>query len=166
MTCHRSLRAGLGTLLVFALLLGTTALSANAQDDRPERTPPDPQTVADRAIERVEGLADRCDQRVNDLADKTVEKLPDLEPEKARLLVRHNKGAINRIAGRCVGAVRKTNRAAMVLLRHLDAPELAQAVHAASKDAIADIRASREAAIKKIDDALPPDDAPDTGPAS
>ncbi len=150
----RFFRPGMGQLLALALLITAVSLPAAAQDTPPDREPPDPQTVADKAIERIESLGDRCETRVNDLADKTIELLPTIEPEQAVRLARHNKAAINRIAARCTSAVRKTNRAAMILLRKLEAPELAEEVHETAKATNAAIRDARATAVAAIDDAL------------
>ena len=155
------LSARLFAMLFTAALFAGTATSSFAQSDAPDRQPPSPEAIAQRAIDRINDLADRCETRLDELESKTLDRIADLKnsagdnQEKAiAAAARRGAGAISKTAAACVRSVRNSAvRAAAAIERLGGDPALSASVKDAAEAAIRDIRAARQSAVDAIKDA-------------
>jgi hypothetical protein len=145
----------LGRFTALTAAIGVTLLTSGAV----LADPPDPQQVADHAITRMDNIATRSSEAVTQRAAAAATAIDELqaqgEQQQAERLARH---ALNHVRARSAHAVQEMNetqRRAVRLLQHLEAPaELIEAVQAAAEAGRQTVRAARDAAMETITTAL------------
>ncbi|MEM8783866.1 MAG: hypothetical protein AAGE65_13560 [Planctomycetota bacterium] len=147
-----------------AALLTFSAGPALAQPDAPDREPPTAESIAQRAIDRIESVAERTEARVDAVEAKTLEALAGIdESRQATRLARRASGVINRDVASSIRAIRETAAQATAAITRLQGdPMLIDDVQTAAQTAIEDLRVARKDAIQAIIDAVRPNDPPST----
>lgn len=126
---------------------------------------PDPQQVADRCIARASALADACVEANTNTTERAVERIAELlEAGKEKAAVAAARGAVQNVNRRSYAYVRSIERhcrLCVATLNRLAVPELAEEVERQCLEQLDEVRASREASVAAIREALPdPEEVP------